>query len=322
MTKRYIEVARQGKNDWWRYILGSIIPLVILFIVMVVMVIVVGVITFVCILIAINFTDFPRISREEFLALIPTPVGIGLLMMSVTGAGMGVYFAITKLHKRPFLSIVSAEETFHAKRLFQAMGLWLLLRCGYGTFSHSQNPENWQLVFNFTRWLEFLPLTILYSLIFGSVLAIYLIGYPLQMISLFIRRPIPIGVFCGICTAAIIAFGRSRSASIGPVGTTIEALLSFLLTFAWVMIILKDNRLELAAGVTAADSLYSGGFVRLVSSRPNIFYDSVPSIWKAHPIENLLTSRPSLYVSWILFNFIGLGILYYVFLRKPDRQQA
>jgi hypothetical protein len=202
------------------------------------------------------------------------------------------------------------------------MGLWVLLRCGQGTFWHSQNSENWKPVFDFTRWLAFFPLTVLFCVAVTSGMLVYLIAYPLQMISLFIRRPIPLGVFSGICAAAINLFRLSRYPSPSPLETTISTILWFFGILAWVVIILKDNRLELVAGIYAASFFYETAIVRVVANRPNGFYDSIPSIWEVRSIENLSIDHPQRYVLNILFGFMRLGILYYVFLRKPDRQQT
>jgi uncharacterized protein len=312
MTKRYIEVARQGKNDWWRYIFGWIIPPVIMY--------VVAIVGYVWP--TTNTTGVIHISGKEFWNLVPTPVGMIFVMLIIVGGGLGVFFVTTKIHKRPFLSLVSADETFHVKRLFQAMGLWLLLRFGRSAFWYSQNPEGWKLVLDFTKWLEFFPLTLLFCVTVTSAMLLYLIAYPLQMISLFIRRLIPLGVFSGICAAAINLFRLSRYPSLSPLETTISTILWSLGILTWVVIILKDNRLELVAGIYAASFFYETAIVRMVANRPNGFYDSIPSIWKVQPIENLFIGHPQLYVLNILFGFTMLGIFYYVFLRKPDRQQT
>jgi ethanolamine transporter EutH len=96
MTKRYIEVARQGKNDWWRYIFGWIIPPVIIY--------AVAIVGYVWP--TTNATGVIHISGKEFWNLVPTPVGMIFVVMIMAGGGFGVYFVTTKLHKRPFSSLV------------------------------------------------------------------------------------------------------------------------------------------------------------------------------------------------------------------------
>jgi uncharacterized protein len=238
----FLTIARQGKNGWWRYLVGVLISIGVLLI-------------FSAWVICIAWISFylsgtslkiDQNTINSFFYANPTRL---LFLVALFGALLllGLFVTMKFVHKRQFLTLISPDSTIDWFRIFKGLILWLGLYGINFLAWHLIIPSRYSLTFNLSEWLPFAAWGLILLPIFICTRVILINAYLLQGMGLVIRRPLILTIVWGFLLGSFQTNFKMPSFWIFNV---IAAMFT-----TW--IIIKDDRLELAMGMAIANTFYS-----------------------------------------------------------------
>lgn len=228
-TSRYLDLARVGQNDWWRYALGvSTIAFFWL---------VPGHVPYVFLLGGGVETD-PLL---DFIA-----INFSLLMML---AGLAV--TVRLIHRRPLLSLVTFAARMDWRRAGRGALAWAVITAAIVLVEHLLFPGRYYLSFNPDRFLPFLAAVLVLTPLQCATEELVFRGYAMQGLGLLTRRP------AVIAAASSIAFTVPHllNPEVAQHGVSVMAANYFVLGLLFATITLRDGRLELAIGLHAVNNV-------------------------------------------------------------------
>ncbi|MDJ0705381.1 MAG: CPBP family intramembrane metalloprotease [Leptolyngbyaceae cyanobacterium MO_188.B28] len=290
MSKRYLSLANQGKNAWWRY--GLTILIVVVFWQ------IIGVIPFGILVAFLDLDGDPstQFNPEKFqfegVSHLWPYLALNCILISLF---IGLYISLRLLHKRPLISLITSGEQVRWNRFFQGFGVYLLLSATASLIEALSFPGRYQLALNLSEFLIFLPIALLITPIQASAEELFFRGYLMQGIGLKIRNPL-----VPILVSSILFMLPHLMNPEAQKNMLILASFYFLFGVFLAFITVKDNGLELAMGAHAANNL----FIVLIAN----YYDSAlpsPAIFISH-----------LHPVFALMSFIVITIVFYWVLLK------
>jgi len=246
----FFQIARAGKNSFWRYTLTECIAVAFFLL---------GMTPLIIVMIQSRITS-PLIT--------PTMLGISpamflaLNLLPFAFAGLGLVLAMPYVHKRPFLSLITPSTTVNLRKIGFAMALWFGLSLLSDTIAFVLNPENY--IWSFQA-AEFFPIFIVALLLIplqASIEELFFRGYLMQCVGLTSRRVfIPLLVVTALFSCAHILNPEMQSHGMTQMMIS-YTLVGLLLGVATIM----DESLELAIGIHIANNLYGVTVVSIPSS--------------------------------------------------------
>lgn len=287
MTSQYLSLASQGKNAWWRYCISIIL---ILFFWQIIGIIPLGILASVLATDQNPATQF-NLKTSQFEGVEPLlPYLVVNFLFTTLLAGL--YIAVRFLHQRRFITLVTPNDRVRWKRVFQGFGLYFLLISVISVMSWVLSPSEFQLTFKPVQFLVFLPIALVLTSIQTSAEELFIRGYLMQGIGLKIRKSL-IPILGSSLLFMLPHLGNPEVKS----NIFLAAAYYFSFGIFLAFITVRDNSLELAMGVHAANNL----FVALILNSPN----------SALPSPSIFTfSRPA---SISLSNLIGIIIVAVIF---------
>ena len=176
----FFNKANSGYNDWWRYILVTIV---------------VGIGYMIgqfplALAITRSSADNPEVQKsnlEEFSTNpdfttfgINSNMGFALLLLMFVGALTAFFFIFKPMHDREFKSLVNPFSKIRWNRIFTAFSLWLSMTIILEAVAYFVYPENYSFTF---RWNTFIPLLLISLLILPiqtSTEELFFRGYIMQ----------------------------------------------------------------------------------------------------------------------------------------------
>jgi hypothetical protein len=288
MTSQYLSLAKQGKNVWWRYVISIFI---ILFFYQFM-----GVIPIVILSVALTLDKNPATQlNPETLQFEGVEPLLSYLVLNFASIFLlaGLYISVRFLHQRRMITLVTPNEQVRWKRIFQGFGLYFLLTFVISFVGIVLSPSEYQLTFKPSQFLVFLPIALVITPIQTSAEELFFRGYLLQGIGLKTRSLlIPI-----LGDSLLFMLPHMQNPEVKS-NWFLMALLYLLLGIFLGVITVKDNSLELAMGVHAANNL----FVVLILNYSNSALPS-PSIVTASRLAPL-SSLISFIVVAVIFCFV------------------
>lgn len=276
MSGSFLKAARQGMYHWWSYPLGVVVSLGFW---------------------AIGFRVIKMstqhlIEREAVLkgdSLDPEITGLqaqqiiqdsAVLSYILTTAPfiflcIGIFFVIKVLHQRQVLTLISADASFDQRRFLAGFFVWFLLACMQISFEYGLSPQSFTWNFHPLPWFSFLPIALILTPIQTSAEEFLFRSYLMQGLGLLIRQPFFLAIAVSLPFALVHFSNPEMDRGALWIGLTYFALAIFL-----ALITLKDDRLELALGVHAANNLF---IVLLVNTKdsalpsPAVILQTVPT---------------------------------------------
>ncbi|MEO0455102.1 MAG: type II CAAX endopeptidase family protein [Cyanobacteria bacterium P01_A01_bin.114] len=233
MKKNFLEAVQLGKNDRWRYLL-SIVAILYYYL-------------HVAGLIALSLTAtltqvFGQTRLGSFVALMCIfPPVIGIL-----------FWAVTKLHNRPFQTLVNADASVNMRRLLWGFAAWLLQLTVIFGADIWLAPQHYSFSFHPAQWFTLLPLAMIFIPMQTSAEELLFRGYLMQGLGLIIKHRLALILTISL-VFAVPHFANPEMQR----GFTWGALTYLLWGIFFATITLKDNGLELALGCHAANNLFS-----------------------------------------------------------------
>lgn len=135
----FIEQGIKKENDFWKYIIGSLLIVFASFLGQ----------------IPLGIAIFAKIfkggkipsTNEEMMRYLEPNLSLFLIMISFVFAIFGVYFVVKYLHKQTFLSVTTSRNKVDWKRIFFSFGIWTVFAIVSTLIAFYASPE--ELVWNF-----------------------------------------------------------------------------------------------------------------------------------------------------------------------------
>ena len=277
----FVEVARQGRNEWWRYVAGVLIIVVCW----------TGGQLVIAAPLVLGESD-P--TRADLLLL-------ALLLLSFAPAMVGVWLAVRFLHGRPFLSLITPYGRISWGRLAIGFAVWFAIAGGFGLIEALLHPGRYQPNPEPLSVLPFLLLaTLLIPVQAGAEELVYR-GYLLQGMGLLIRHPLPAAVLNGLLFALPHASNPEVSAGFVEV-----LLIYFLAGFFWALITLRSGTLELALGAHTANNLFTAVVANYTTTAiPTRSFFAITEMDATYQLVTLV---------------VGMGLFYLLLARREPSQ--
>jgi len=259
-TERYLDLARQGRNEWWRYLLGA---LIIAFFWLVL-----GNVPYVLLMLA-GYSEPPL----DFVA-----VNLTIFMML---AGLAV--TVKLIHRRSLRSLIAPEDRFDWTRAARAAAAWVVMAAAVAILEHLIYPERYYLSFNPDRFFFYLVLVLLLTPLQCFVEELVFRGYVMQGLGLLTRRPLVIAALSSIA----FTIPHLLNPEVLEHGAAIMAANYFAIGMLLATITLRDGRLELAIGLHAVNNV----FLALIANYEGsvLTTESVFTARELDPVYSLVT---------------------------------
>src|SRR5688572_26148769 len=144
----YLELARQGKNDWWRYLLS--LPAIL------VTWLFVGSIPIVLLLAYVSMDGDPAtdFSGTGFLG-VPVILEFLITMSSFVPFLVATFLAVSLIHARPLKTLITGEAHIRWKRIMAGAGVWFAIAALLSIVESLLYPGRYVLTFQPARLLLF-----------------------------------------------------------------------------------------------------------------------------------------------------------------------
>ena len=228
-SERYLDLAREGRNDWWRYVLG-ILTIALFWLVL-------GYVPYI-LLVGSGVESSPLL---DFVA-----VNFSIFMML---AGLAV--TVKLIHGRPLRSLVAPDARVDWRRIGRSALVWAVIAATIVVAEHLLFPERYYLSFNPERFPPFLAAVLVLTPIQCATEELVFRGYAMQGLGLLTRRP------AVIAAASSLAFTLPHllNPEVGDHGVLIMAANYFAIGLLLATVTLRDGRLELAIGLHAVNNV-------------------------------------------------------------------
>ena len=193
------------------------------------------------------------LDSEGVLVGIDPLVDYAAVLLSFAVVLAGAYLVVRFIHQRPFLSLVTPGSGVDWRRMSQGFGLWLGVIAAAAVAGYVLDPSRYTFIFEPGRFLVLLLLAVLLVPIQTSTEELLFDGYVLQGFGLFLRNTFVLAAIMGL----MFIPGHVGGADLSSLGGFLAACgYSFVVGAFFAFITLKDNGLELALGVHAANNLF------------------------------------------------------------------
>ncbi len=298
MNQTYLDIARQGKNSWWRYLLGLII---ILFVWLIIGGIISGIFLFLS-LENKGLSPSELMSQIELFLKTPSVQVYIIINIQFIFFLLGIYLSMRFLHQRRLFTLVGADAKIRWQRFFQGFGIWFLIDLALFAIGYILQPGNLEFVFKPVEWLILLAFALVLTPIQTSTEELFFRGYILQGLGLITKQPLILMIVNGVIF--MLPHLGNPEVERGPLWL---ALYYFAFGVFCSLLTLKDNRLELALGVHAANNLS----LLYVSTKDSAL--SAPTVWLIKEI-----GEPK----WGLFWFLAECCLFYLIIFGLGRRKT
>ena len=282
----YLEIAHNGRNDWWRYLISFPAILVIWFLI--------GSIP-VLLLMAYAATDGDPATGYSATGFIGIPVIPEFLvtMSSFIPFIVATLLMVRLIHGRPLKTLITSEAQIRWGRMLSGAGVWMAIAALLSVIESLLYPGRYVLTFQ--------PITLLIFAIFASILVpiqtsaeeLFFRGYLLQWMGLRLKNIWLLSFLNGVLFFLPHAANPEMAT-----GSVLIGLGYFAMGFFLTLITLQDNGMELALGMHAANNLFSALFANYtVTALPS------PSLFTVQTLDPVY-SFVSLLVGMILFYIV------------------
>ncbi|MDJ0795762.1 MAG: type II CAAX endopeptidase family protein [Calothrix sp. MO_167.B12] len=296
MSQSYLEVARQGKNSWWRYLLAILLIFFFWFIVGNIITLIL-LIAFIGISSPNNVLDSSELPLKitEFIKT-PSVAAFVTINISFIFLGLGLFIVVKWLHQRKFRTLISPNGSVNFKRLLSGFGVWFMFQAILIGLELILNPGNYEFAFNPAQWFLLLFCALLLTPIQTSTEEFLFRGYFLQGLGLVLKQPLVLLIINGVVFMSLHLLNPEMSR--GPIWL---AFYYFAFGVFAAMITLKDNGLELALGLHAANNLS----LLFISTKDSAIPS--PAIWFAKETGDPMWTVVIFLVKIAIFYYLLLG---------------
>jgi uncharacterized protein len=287
MTLDYLNIARQGVNHWWQYVLGILLSLFFW--------IMIGGIA------SITMTSFFTGDMEiESIQTFFKSRSIEAFVVNNIAFVFwfwGTVLAVRGIHGRSAWGLVGADQRINWWRFSYGFIVWFIISMIPSFIALWMSPGEYKFDFDINKWPFAFLIVMILTPIQTSAEEIFFRGYLLQGMGLITRQPLVL-IFSNGLLFMLPHLVNPEVAN----GFFWMALHYFMIGVFLAFITLQDDQLELALGVHAANNITHIFFTTTDSAL------GTPALWTAKPI-------PAGFAD-ILMVLISISIAYYLFFHK------
>ncbi len=238
LQQSYLDATDLGQNEWWRYVMGITLILTVWM---------TGSIMLLTTLLETGLAiqteaQFEIIDPLLNYIVIHLPFGFWLL---------GLWLVMTLVHRRSLLTLISYQASIQYLRVLKSLGVWFILMVVPVLLALLQDPDWLRFTSHGSEWFKFLGFIVLLTPIQTTTEELFFRGYVIQGLGLLTRKT---WLLCSISSFIfLVPHLGNPELSYGWLPLTLFYLCFGYLT-AWIT--LKDDRLELAIGLHAANNLF------------------------------------------------------------------
>ena len=249
---QFIDLAKLGKNNWWRYVLGVVLIL--------------GTPVALAIIVDMLYADIGyRIFGLNNVIITFVEVG-GFNAFLI----IGVLLAVRVIHSRPFLTLITPHQFVDWKKFAKSFGLFFGLVALVTLVDYLLNPSTYEYRLKPEQFLVFAPIALILTPIQTTAEELLFRGYLLQTMALLTRNRAVLVLASGVLFMLPHLANPEMTAGFWPM-----AFYYFLVGGILTIITLRSNSLEMAMGIHAAINLFAVLIVNYASSAletESIFY--------------------------------------------------
>jgi membrane protease YdiL (CAAX protease family) len=283
----YLEIARHGKNEWWRYLISFPAILVLWFIV--------GSIPVIVLMTYVSMDGDPttNFSGTGF-AGVSVITEFLITMFSFIPLLVATFLAVRFIHARPLKTLVNSEAYIRWGRIFTGAGIWLLIAALLSVIESFLYPGRYVLTFQPATLLIFAVFALILIPIQTSAEEFFFRGYLLQWMGLRLKNRWLLSVLNG----ALFFLPHAANPEMAT-GSILIGLGYFVIGFFFTLITLQDNGIELALGMHAANNLFAGLFANYtVTALPS---PSLFTVQTLDPVYSLISLVIGMIVFYMIF---------------------
>lgn len=290
----YLEVARNGRNDWWRYLISF--PAILMTWLIVGSVPVMLLMAYV----AMDGDPATGVSGTGFTGIPVIPEFL-VTMSSFIPLFVATLLAVRFIHARPLPTLVTGEAHIRWRRMFAGAGVWFGIAAMVSVVESLLYPGRYVLTFQVSALIVYAAIALILVPIQTSAEELFFRGYLLQWLGLRLKNKWVLALLNGaLFFLPHIANPEMATNSI-LIGLGYFAMGSF-----FALITLQDNGMELALGMHAANNLFAGLFANYtVTALPSPALFTVQIL---DPVYSLISVCVGMIVFYmIFFRFIRTG---------------
>src|SRR5215216_1110884 len=282
----YLEMARTGRNDWWRYLLsfpGIIITWLI-----------VGTVPVFLLMAYVSMDGNPATGFSgtgfEGVPVIPEFLAT---MLSFVPFIVATLLAVRFIHARSLQTLITGESHIRWGRIFAGAGIWMGIAALISIVEALLYPGRYVLTFQPAALFFFALIALVLIPIQTSAEELFFRGYLLQWMGLRLKNKWVLSLLNGILFFLPHAANPEMATNVLLVG-----LGYFTIGFFLTLITLQDRGIELALGLHAANNLFASLFANyVVTALPS------PSLFTVQTLDPVY-SLVSLVAGMVVFYFI------------------
>lgn len=249
----YLDLARLGKNNWWRYLLAV---LTILFAWQLV-----GSIPTVLLIAWVQLDGNPAtgVNPDATFSGVPLSVSFVAIMLASWAFMAGIFLAVRFIHRRRFRTLITPARTLDWKRFFQGFSIWFLLAALVAVVEALLHPGRYAWTLDLRAYIPFVFLALIFIPIQTSAEELFFRAYLLQSFGLRIRNVWVLSAISGFVFMLPHFMNPEAKLNFWLMG-----LYYFSIGAAMAYLTLRDGRLELALSMHAANNLFIALFANTV----------------------------------------------------------
>ncbi len=246
--REFIDISGQGRNQWYRYVAGilftTILPTVIMIIITA--------------FLPPNWRLDDKTGSYIGIDPIYNYILLNFWFLLLFAA---IFLTVRREHKRRFLSLITPNQSVDWKKIGKSFGIWFGLLACVLVLDYIMAPEEFEFVFNPSRFLWFAPTVLVLTPIQTTTEELFCRGYLLQMMALLTWNRILLVAISGLLFMLPHLANPEVALGFWTMTTYYFAMGAFL-----TLVTLRSNGLEVAIGIHAATNLFSGVVVNYVNS--------------------------------------------------------
>ena len=252
----FLTQAIKPKNEFWRYLLGSLTIIIAATVGQLPLMIAVGIKA------TKDSVAFPT-EQNVMLCFLEPNLSLFLMLVSFVFALGGILLVVKHFHQQTLLEVVTARQKFDWKRLFFSFSIWAIFIIATTVIDYFVNPNDYELNFNCYPFLILLLISVLLIPVQTTVEEIVFRGYLMQGFAVLSKN----SWFPLLMTSVIFGSLHLTNPEVSKMGYVI--LIYYIGSgFLMGIMTLMDDGLELSMGFHAANNLIGA---LLVTSKWSVF---------------------------------------------------
>ncbi|GAB1307422.1 CPBP family intramembrane metalloprotease [Urechidicola sp. KH5] len=296
----YIAKALEVKNDWWRYLVGSIIVLIGIGIFSMPHSIAIGMKQM------SGEVDFNRLNDVSYLlGLFDSNISLLFILLPFLGGLIALLIVVKSLHKQSITKITTSRAKIDWSRFWFSFLFWGIFSSAMVALGYYLAPEEFEISFQLIPFLILALISILLVPIQTSFEEYFFRGYLMQFFGVLAKnRWVPL-----VLTSVMFGLMHFANPEVDKLGPGI--MVYYIGTgFFLGIITLMDEGLELALGFHAANNLFTALLVTADwtafqtysiltdTSEPSITYDAFLPVIIIYPIILFIFSKKYGWINW------------------------